>query len=55
MAKSKKNRNTIANINGVPWFLNDTNYEHFKTLSPIQQEAIKQTMLLQYLKSVYGE
>jgi len=41
------------NINGVDFHIDDNNYKHFKSLPKIQQEAIKQTMILGFLKDRY--
>jgi hypothetical protein len=46
----KSNKNTIMNVNNQNWFINNENMEHFKTLDPLQQEAVKQRMLLKYLE-----
>ena len=41
-----KNKNNFVNINGLNMYLNDDNFKHFQTLPKLQQEAIKQTMIL---------
>lgn len=48
-----KNKNVLMNVEGVDFYINDDNYKHFKSLSKVQQEAVKQNMLLGLLKSVY--
>ncbi len=40
-------------IGGVKIYLDDKNYKHFKSLPKEQQEAIKQTMMLDMLKDRY--
>ena len=52
MRKNNKNivlslKNKDKNIN---FELNNNLYKHFKTLNPMQQEIIKQTMQLKYLE-----
>ena len=46
-------KNTLMNVNNQDWFLNDANMQHFKTLTPAQQESVKQLMLLQKLQNHY--
>ena len=46
-------KNTLMKVNNEDWFLNDANMHHFKTLTPAQQESIKQLMLLQKLQNHY--
>jgi len=41
------------NIHGVDFHIDDNNYKHFKSLPKIQQEAIKQTMILGMLNDRY--
>ena len=48
-----KNKNVLMNINGVDFHIDDNNYKHFNSLPKIQQEAIKQTMILGFLKDRY--
>jgi len=48
-----KNKNVLMNIHGVDFHIDDNNYKHFKSLPKMQQEAVKQYMLLGLLKSVY--
>ena len=44
-------KNKDKNIN---FELNNDLYNHFKTLNPMQQEIIKQTMQLKYLESNFN-
>ena len=46
-----KNKNVLMNINGVDFHIDDINYKHFKSLPKMQQEAIKQTMILGMLNN----
>ena len=48
-----KNKNVSMNIHGVDFHIDDNNYKHFKSLPKIQQEAIKQTMILGMLNDRY--
>ena len=48
-----KNKNVLMNINGVDFHIDDKNYKHFKSLPKIQQEAVKQMMILGWLKNEY--
>ena len=48
-----KNKNVLMNIHGVDFQIDDKSYKHFKSLPKIQQEAIKQTMILGFLKDRY--
>ena len=41
-----KNKNVIMNIQGVDFELSDTTFNHFKSQTKHQQEAIKQIILL---------
>ena len=41
-----KNKNVLMNVEGVDFYINDSLFKHFNSLSKIQQEAIKQTMIL---------
>jgi hypothetical protein len=41
------------NINGVYFHIDDNNYKHFKYLPKMQQEAVKQMMILGFLKNEY--
>ena len=55
----RNNKNIVLSLKNkdksVNFELNNTLYEHFKTLNPMQQEMIKQTMQLQFLKSTFRE
>ena len=48
------NKNIILSLknkdNNINFELNNDLYKHFKTLNPMQQEIIKQTMQLKYLE-----
>ncbi len=48
-----KNKNVLMNIHGVDFQIDEKSYKHFKSLPKIQQEAIKQTMILGFLKDRY--
>jgi hypothetical protein len=41
------------NINGLNMHLKDDNFKHFQTLPKLQQEAIKQRMILYMLQNNY--
>ena len=49
----RNNKNIILSLrnkdNNINFELNNDLYKHFKTLNPMQQEIIKQTMQLKYL------
>jgi len=49
----EENKNVLMNIGGVKIYINDTSYEHFNLLPKSQQEAIKQTMILDMLNDRY--
>ena len=48
------NKNIVLSLknkdNNINFELNNDLYKHFKTLNPMQQEIIKQTMQLKYLE-----
>ena len=48
------NKNIILSLNNkgnnINFEFNNDLYKHFKTLNPMQQEIIKQTMKLKYLE-----
>ena len=50
----RNNKNIILSLrnkdNNINFELNNGLYKHFKTLNPMQQEIIKQTMQLKYLE-----
>jgi hypothetical protein len=46
-----KNRNVLMNVEGVDFYINDSLFKHFQKLPKIQQEAIKQTMILGMLNN----
>ena len=50
----RNNKNIILSLNkkdnNINFELNNDLYKHFKTLNPMQQEIIKQTMKLKYLE-----
>ena len=50
----RNNKNIILSLknkdNNINFELNNNLYKHFKTLNPMQQEIIKQTMQLKYLE-----
>ena len=50
----RNNKNIILSLrnkdNNINFELNNDLYKHFKTLNPMQQEIIKQTMQLKYLE-----
>jgi hypothetical protein len=46
-----EDQNVLMDIGGVQIYLN--NYDHFNSLPQLQQEAIKQTMILEILKDRY--
>jgi hypothetical protein len=46
-----KNKNVLMNIEGVDFYINDSLFKHFKSLPKLQQEAIKQTMILGMLNN----
>ena len=48
-----ENKNVLMNLNGVDFYINDENNKHFQSLPKHQQEAIKQIMILEMLKSTY--
>ena len=41
-----KNKNNLMNVYSLNMYLNDDNFKHFQTLSKLQQEAIKQSMII---------
>ena len=45
-----KNKNVLMEIDNMKMFLNDANYNHYKSLPTHQQEAIKQIMILKMLQ-----
>ena len=53
----RSNKNIILSLedkdNLINFELDNKLYEHFKKLNPIQQEIIKQNMMLQFFKSKY--
>jgi hypothetical protein len=53
MPRKYKKKNTIMNVNNQHWFLNDANIQHFQTLTPEQQLAVKQLMFLKHLQDHY--
>ena len=48
-----KNKNVLMNVEGVDFYINDSLFKHFKSLPKMQQEAVKQMMILGLLKSEY--
>ena len=50
----RNNKNIVLSLknkdNNINFELNNDLYKHFKTLNPMQQEIIKQTMKLKYLE-----
>ena len=46
-----KNNNVLMNVEGVDFHIDDNNYKHFKSLPKMQQEAVKQMMILGLLKN----
>ena len=50
----RNNKNIVLSLknkdNNINFELNNNLYKHFKTLNPMQQEIIKQTMQLKYLE-----
>ena len=50
-----KNKKVLMRLDNKEFFLNDVNYAHFQSQTPIVQEAIKQSMMLKYLQSIYDE
>ena len=54
MPRKYKKKNVIMNVNNQDWFLNDANMQHFHTLTPDQQEFVKQIMMLKKLQDFYG-
>ena len=46
-----KNKNVLMNVNGVDFHIDDNNCKHFKSLPKMQQEAVKQMMMLGVLKN----
>ena len=48
-----ESKNVLMNLNGLDFYINDENYKHFQSLPNLQQEAVKQLMILEILKSIY--
>ncbi len=46
-----KNQNVLMNVEGVDFYINDSLFKHFNSLTKSQQEAIKQTMILGMLNN----
>ena len=46
-----KNKNVLMNVEGVDFYINDELFRHYKSLPKMQQEAIKQTMILGMLNN----
>jgi len=46
-----KKQNVLMDVEGMKLFLNDANYNHYKSLPKPQQEAIKQLMMLKILQN----
>ena len=46
-----KNKNVLMNIEGVDFYINDNLFKHFKSLPKMQQEAVKQMMILGMLNN----
>ena len=55
MAKNKhKKLFTIkTNQNKINMEVNESNYNHFQSLSPMQQKAIQDLMTLKFLQEIY--
>ena len=53
MPRKNNKKNVIMNVNNQDWYLNDANMQHFQTLTPDQQEFVKQLMLLKNLQNHY--
>ena len=55
----RNNKNIVLSLKNkdkkINFELDNNLYNHFKSLSPMQQDAIKQVMQLQFLKSNFGE
>ena len=49
-----KNKNVLMNVEGVDFYINDELFRHYKSLPKIQQEAVKQMMILGLLKNEYN-
>ena len=47
-----ENKNVLMNIEGVDFYINDELFKHFKLLPKMQQEAVKQMMVLGMLNNV---
>ena len=52
MGKKNKVLSLETNDNIINFELNDKNYNHFKSLDPMHQLIIQQTMQLKYLESL---
>ena len=48
-----ENNNVLMNLNGVDFYINHENNKHSQSLPKHQQEAIKQLMISEMLKSTY--
>ena len=46
-----KNKNVLMNVEGVDFYIHDSLFEHFKSLPKMQQEAVKQMMILGMLNN----
>ena len=46
-----KNKNVLMNVEGVDFYINDELFKHFKSLPKMQQEAVKQMMILGMLNN----
>ena len=51
--KQKKLFTLKSNQNKINMEVNESNYNHFQSLSPMQQKAVQDLMKLKFLKEMY--
>ena len=51
--KQKKLFTLKSNQNKIDMEVNESNYNHFQSLSPMQQKAVQDLMTLKFLKEMY--
>ena len=52
--KHKKLFTVKSNKNQINMEVNESNYNHFQSLSPMQQKAVQDLMTLKYLQEMYN-
>ena len=57
MPKSKTKKKSIFSLETdeyeIDMEVNESNYNHFQSLSPIQQKAVQDLMILKFLQDMY--